>query len=123
MVRLTLDGSNEDDVRDFALLYFAVGTGGIGQSRTVDVQDRETATLRKLQAVSARDPNAPPNLPWDALEPRVLTSGDLLLEPRERDLCVEYVQAARLPAHLSARRRGLQRRLENAGTVDAGAAT
>lgn len=117
MVTLAFDAGNPDDQRHFLVLYVSVGTGGMGKPRTPDVQDREISVLQKLRAISVPDPQAPEGLPWDALQPRVLTSGDLLLEPGEQAICLEYVKEARWPAHLSEVRRAVQRRLTSGDNV------
>lgn len=119
MLRLRFDAGNDEDARHFLVLYVSLGNGGGGQARSVDIQHRECSVLQKLRAISTRDPNAPATLPWDVLEPRVLTTGDLLLEPPERDLCLAYVKDARWPAHLSEVRLAVQQRLESAVRVDA----
>ena len=117
MLKISLDATLEEDVREFGILYISVGNGGARQKRNVDVQEREAMVFEKLRAISAPDP-AVDNVAWDALQPRVLVGGDLLLEVAERDLCLAYVIDSGWPAHLSGARRALQRRLENAERVE-----
>lgn len=120
MLKIGFDASNRDHKREFHVLYYSVAQGVPDQKerRETDFRERQAAVLEKLLAISATDPAIDPEkIPWDAPEPRVLVTGDLLLSNAERDMCREFVANAGWPGHLSAAWLSLRRRLAEAETV------
>ena len=118
MLKLAFDATVRDDQRHFHVLYYSVANGGAREARHHDVRERERALMEKLRSISVVDPKIDRDaVPWDAPEPRVLTTGVLLLTPAERDMADAYVTAAGWPAHMSAIWLALRARLAEAEKV------